>query len=247
MTTFEIACEHCRSRYVLPMELREQIRGVILVCAWCTREWTPLPIDSRGLLSTPTLPSLPISLHPYLQSNAFGPVGASSSPATPAQPLDPMARSTTQVFRSVSRPADPYAPAPAPAPAPGPDLSSTVRNFSALGIDANRTANPLADIDVGLLGIDAPVAGETFWIKKSPTLVGRSSGDILLGDPRVSGKHAQIDVLALDQYAVKDLASTNGTTVNDRPASTARLKDGDIVAFGGVRLKFVARPKTRSR
>jgi FHA domain len=243
MPTFEIHCEHCRSRYLLPVELRDSIRGVILVCSWCTREWTPLPIDSRGLLAAPSSARLPISLHPYLQANAFGPL---SEPATPVAPIDPMARSTTQVFRSVAaRPADPYATGATPAPAPAPDLSSTVRNFSALGIDANRSANPLTDIDVGLLGIDPPVAGETFWIKKSPTLVGRTGGDVVLADPRVSGKHAQIDVLALDQYSVKDLASTNGTTVNDRPASTARLKDGDIVAFGGVRVKFVARPKQR--
>jgi pSer/pThr/pTyr-binding forkhead associated (FHA) protein len=89
------------------------------------------------------------------------------------------------------------------------------------------------------------VQGETLWLKKSPALVGRTTGDILIADSRVSGKHAQIDILGLDQYSLKDLASTNGTTVNDRPASTTRLKDGDIVAFGGVRLQFVVRRKQR--
>jgi pSer/pThr/pTyr-binding forkhead associated (FHA) protein len=124
-------------------------------------------------------------------------------------------------------------------------MSETVRGLGALGFDTRRFANPLDELDVGLLGLDAPVQGESFWFKKSPTLVGRTSGDVLIGDSRVSGKHAQIDVLGLDQYSIKDLASTNGTTVNDRPASTTRLKDGDIVAFGGVRLKFVVHAKKR--
>ena len=78
-----------------------------------------------------------------------------------------------------------------------------------------------------------------------PALVGRTSGDVLIKDSRVSGKHAQIDVLGFEQYSIKDLASTNGTTVNDRPASITRLKDGDVIAFGGVRLQFVARPKKK--
>jgi hypothetical protein len=150
-------------------------------------------------------------------------------------------------------PPAPSAPAPAaPPPAPaapvaptGGDMSQTVRGLAAFGFDARRFSNPLEDLDVGLIGMDPPIQGETFWFKKSPILVGRSAGDILIPDTRVSGKHAQIDVLGVEQYALKDLASTNGTTVNERPASITRLKDGDVVAFGGVRLQFVARPKKK--
>jgi pSer/pThr/pTyr-binding forkhead associated (FHA) protein len=109
----------------------------------------------------------------------------------------------------------------------------------------SKYSDPLSSVDVGLVHLDPPLQGEALWIKKSPTLIGRTSGDIVLADPRVSGKHAQIDVLGVDQYSIKDLASTNGTAVNDRPASTTRLKDGDIVSFGGVRLQFLARPKRR--
>ncbi len=145
--------------------------------------------------------------------------------------------------------AQPPAPAAAPArPAaaqPAADVNSTARGLSSVGFDIRRYSSPLDDLDVGLLGLDPPVKGQTFWFKKSPTLVGRTSGDLLIADNRVSGKHAQIDVLALDQYAIKDLASTNGTTVNDRPASTTRIKDGDVLGFGGVRLQFVARAKKK--
>jgi hypothetical protein len=142
-------------------------------------------------------------------------------------------------------PPAPPRPAPPPAPAGGGDVNSTVRGLSTFGFDTRSYSNPLETVDVGFLGLDPPVAGETFWIRKSPTLLGRTTGDILIADSRVSGKHAQIDVLGIDQYAIKDLASTNGTTVNDRPASTTRLKDGDVIGLGGVRLRFVARAKKK--
>ena len=148
---------------------------------------------------------------------------------------------------SSTPPPSPYPPPPA-APTPPPpmtDMSQTVRDLSAIGIEARKYSDPLGSLDVGLLHLDPPLQGETIWIKKSPALVGRVYGDVVLGDARVSGKHAQIDILGVDQYSLKDLASTNGTTVNDRPASTTRLKDGDIIGFGGVRLQFVARPKRR--
>jgi hypothetical protein len=363
MSTFEIVCEHCRSRYLLPIAFREPLRGSLLTCVVCTREWTPLRVEGPGSLATGGAGAPPIALHRYLQSNPYGELGQ------PAPPESLVARSTTQAVRvapssqpnlrvSASGPGleldtvfdlgeksfyiggqdchlelfhapalperairvravaggfefeglggfliplgpvsvaagrlaagsrldlvlDPYrivleptaqpggairalderaAPATPPAPAPPvvpsappppavpepvADMSSTVRGLGSLGFDTRRFADPLADLDVGLLGLDPPVQGETLWLKKSPALVGRTTGDILIADSRVSGKHAQIDILGLDQYSLKDLASTNGTTVNDRPASTTRLKDGDIVAFGGVRLQFVVRRKQR--
>jgi len=364
---WEIVCEHCKSRYLLPAELREAMRGRLATCAVCTREWTPLPADPRGSLGKPTGPTFvePLALHPYLQSNPYagpdlgsggGPVARSTTQAVRRRsvgatpnlrvaasgpgleldavfelgsrsffvgshdshlelfhagglperairiaateggfeieglngyliPLGPLSVAAGKIeagskldlvispyrvtleataepggpIRDLdqppSSPATPAAPAPTLAPAPAParavppvtavDVSSTVRGLGVVGFDVRRFSSPLEEIDVGLLGLDPPVQGETFWLKKSPTLIGRTTGDILLADSRVSGKHAQIDVLALDQYALKDLASTNGTTVNDRPTSTTRLKDGDILGFGGVRLQFVARPKQR--
>jgi hypothetical protein len=334
---FEIVCEHCRSRYLLPQQVRDALRGQLLTCAVCTREWTGIPADPRSMTGGAVgLGPSRLPLHPYLQSNPYGDLGRSLPTESAA------ARSTTQAVRAYfiggqdchlelfhahtlpdrairvraveggfefegvggflvplgqvavavgripagsrldlvldpyrivlepsslpggpirtleeraapgappAAPAAPVAPPPpppaAPAPEPVADLSQTTRGLAAIGFDTRRFADPLADLDVGLLGLDPPVQGETLWLKKSPTLVGRTTGDILIADSRVSGKHAQIDILGLDQYSIKDLASTNGTAVNDRPASTTRLKDGDIVAFGGVRLRFVVRAKAK--
>jgi len=352
MASFEISCEHCGSRYALPTSLREALRGMSVTCSVCTREWTPLPADGRGVFGGPrpggSMPS--IALHHYLQSNPYSYAAAPAGAVAPAAagtvdipastaggpalrvaatgpdfelratyelgsrsflvgrrgchldllradelperairirrsdrgfefeglggfliPLGPVRISSGRIdpgsrlelelgpYRVELEPSNvpghpiadlegaaPARPSPAPAPvAPVADMSQTVRGLGSMGFDTRRYSDPLETLDVGLLGLDPPVRGETFWIKKSPVLVGRTTGDILVGDARVSGKHAQIDVLGLDQYAIKDLASTNGTTVNDRTASTTRLRDGDVVGLGGVRLQFFARPKKR--
>lgn len=365
MSTFEITCDHCRSRYALPVAFREALRGNLVTCVVCTREWTPLRADERGVLGAAPEHRRPtIALHQYLQSNPYGePGGAPKTPGAQPSPVvpTPVQRAATRsnlrvmasgpgleldtifelgersffigshdahlelfhapalperaikiraadggfdfesvgdfriplgpvsvtagrldagaklelvlepyrvVLEATSLPGGPIRPleertpasATAPAPpvpmppaappptraaAPAVDVNSTVRGLGALGFDTRRFADPLADLDVGLLGLDPPIQGETLWLKKSPALIGRTTGDLLIADSRVSGKHAQIDVLALDQYSIKDLASTNGTTVNDRPASTARLQDGDVIGFGGVRAQFVVRPKRR--
>jgi hypothetical protein len=356
MSTFEIVCEHCHSRYAVPVELRDRLRGSLATCAVCTREWTPLPADPRAPFGGGYQAPPPLALHHFLQSNPYG-AGAPGAEAGmrtqtvrvasagtklnlrvlatgPGMDLDavfelgslgfliggqdahlelphartlpdrairirvsgpgfefeglggflipigPVSVSAGRIeagsrldlvldpYRVTLEPTDkpggpirdlddrpaappprPEPPRPAPPSAPtapsGADMSQTVRGLSVAGFDARRFSNPLEDLDVGFLGMDPPVQGETFWFKKSPTLVGRTAGDIVIADSRVSGKHAQIDVLGVEQYALKDLASTNGTTVNERPASITRLKDGDVVAFGGVRLQFVARPKKK--
>lgn len=362
---FEIVCEHCRSRYLLPQQVRDALRGQLLTCAVCTREWTGIPADPRSMTAGAVgLGPSRLPLHPYLQSNPYGDLGralptesaaarsttqavrvatarpslrvaasgpgleldavfelgphsfligghdchlelfharalpdrairirsveggfeleglngfliplgpisvaagridsgarldlvidayrvtleASRLPGGPIRDLDAGAASPAPVAPPPPRAPEPAAPRPAAPPPPVADMSETVRGLGALGFDTRRFANPLDELDVGLLGLDPPVQGETFWLKKSPTLIGRTSGDILIADARVSGKHAQIDVLGLDQCAIKDLASTNGTTVNERPASTTRIKDGDVIGFGGVRLRFVVRAKAK--
>ena len=62
--------------------------------------------------------------------------------------------------------------------------------------------------------------------------------DIVLSDEAVSRAHA---MLFLDDLGpgVVDLASTNGTFVNDRPAAVAILKIGDKIKFGKTILQIV--------
>ena len=113
----------------------------------------------------------------------------------------------------------------------------------AAGVARHTQLNPLEGFDIGFSCLEGPNQGKGYRVAKTPTLIGRTTGDLIIPDGRVSGKHAQFDVLGPDQYSLKDLASTNGTMVNDRPISTTRLQNGDVVSFGGVKYRFVARPK----
>jgi diguanylate cyclase (GGDEF)-like protein len=72
-----------------------------------------------------------------------------------------------------------------------------------------------------------------------PLVIGRGGDcDIRINDHSVSRRHARIQPNADGYYAV-DLQSTNGTYVNDVPASTYKLKDGDYLRVGNCIYRFL--------
>lgn len=93
----------------------------------------------------------------------------------------------------------------------------------------------------GAPAIQLPVLVETtgkeHTVRPGTNMVGRE-GDIMIVDPKVSRKHAQVSsdngVIVLE-----DLGSTNGTFYNGErlnPGDKRTLKQGDVVSFGGVEL-----------
>ncbi len=71
-----------------------------------------------------------------------------------------------------------------------------------------------------------------------PLLIGRDQqNDVVLDDPRVSRKHAEIR-LRLGRYTLYDLQSTNGTYVNGRRVAEVVLNDGDRISVAGLDLLF---------
>lgn len=80
-------------------------------------------------------------------------------------------------------------------------------------------------------------------VSKSPFVIGRTSGDLMVPDRSVSAKHAQLEILDADHFLLKDLASTNGTAVNGRLISATRLRNGDVVSFGNARYRFLVRSR----
>ncbi|MBN8911280.1 MAG: adenylate/guanylate cyclase domain-containing protein [Rhizobiales bacterium] len=78
------------------------------------------------------------------------------------------------------------------------------------------------------------------WPLETGCSIGRSSSnDIVLGDERVSRKHAIVHRQDRNEYWLVDLGSGNGSFVNGlRVALPTRLKDGDGVAIGATTLKF---------
>jgi hypothetical protein len=86
---------------------------------------------------------------------------------------------------------------------------------------------------VTVSGIDHDVA-----LHGEEVLVGRLADcQICLSDANVSRRHAAF--MKLDEgWAISDLGSTNGTTVNGDPVERIRLHDGDVIEIGLTRLVY---------
>jgi len=68
--------------------------------------------------------------------------------------------------------------------------------------------------------------------------IGRQSDcTIVLADPNVSRRHAEIRPSG-EGFVVVDLGSTNGTKVNDAKVTEHHLRDGDEVRFGNTVMHF---------
>jgi hypothetical protein len=87
-----------------------------------------------------------------------------------------------------------------------------------------------------LVGLSGPHKGGSISISADGITIGRSPySDIVLGDPRVSFRHAWIGIV--DGKAVlRDLNSTNGTFLNAQlkaRITETPLQSGDTIFFGG--------------
>ena len=65
------------------------------------------------------------------------------------------------------------------------------------------------------------------------TIGRRLDCDIVLSDPRVSRRHAQLR-WRFGRYVLYDLGSSSGTTVNGEPATEVVLEPGDVFSLGGI-------------
>jgi pSer/pThr/pTyr-binding forkhead associated (FHA) protein len=95
-----------------------------------------------------------------------------------------------------------------------------------------------------LVLIDGIHAGHIFRLRPDSTVVGRdpASCDVVLDDPAVSRQHVKIRVDVDDEdrkvFVIHDLATENGTQVNDEDIFKHTLTDGDRILIGQSRLVF---------
>jgi pSer/pThr/pTyr-binding forkhead associated (FHA) protein len=99
-----------------------------------------------------------------------------------------------------------------------------------------------------LLGVSEPVGGYTFRTRIGTTTIGRDEDcDVVIRDPTVSSRHAEI-VVRPETTTITNLMATNGTRVNGQQIQNAQLVDGDVVRIGQVNLVFKDVPSmTRER
>ncbi len=82
--------------------------------------------------------------------------------------------------------------------------------------------------------------GTRHLLDRETIILGRGDDcDITVQDFSVSRRHVRFD-LDLDGYLVTDLDSTNGTYVNDTPAKSTPLNDGDYLRVGNCLYRFLA-------
>ena len=142
--------------------------------------------------------------------------GTSSPQHPPASSTGPLAGHAGQSNHAPHRPAS-AAPQPAPQQATMPQAWLTIR---------------------------LPNAGqEVYRIEKPIVNIGRQlSNDIIVEDKRVSRYHAQIKYQPDGQFAIFDLGSTNGITINMTPHMRQHvLRNGDRFTIGSYDFNFERR------
>ena len=98
-----------------------------------------------------------------------------------------------------------------------------------------KTKSRTAQFAPKLLVESGPDQGTEHPIRKPVMLIGRNETcDLVVDDPLVSRRHCQISWDGV-YCTVEDLGSTNGTTINDQPLTTAHvLRPGDRVKVAEV-------------
>jgi hypothetical protein len=118
--------------------------------------------------------------------------------------------------RSGSRP-----PAPTPTPAAAPLTPSGAR------------------VDVTLEVQTADGRSRRHRFRSAPILIGRSSGsDLVVDDPEVSRRHAEIRVEG-GRLILVDLGSRHGTRVGEESVKRAEIRAGADIQLGATRIKVV--------
>jgi hypothetical protein len=91
-----------------------------------------------------------------------------------------------------------------------------------------------------LLIQEGEMSEKRYEIKGAVTSIGTNpDNDIVLEDKAVSRHHAKIRIEG-QKYFVYDLASTNGTKVNDRKITKKWIKEGDSIEIGHTKMTFGA-------
>lgn len=70
---------------------------------------------------------------------------------------------------------------------------------------------------------------------------------IAIAEPSVSRTHADLRLVGTDRWEVRDLGSSNGTSVNGKRIDLKQVSHGDVIAFGHVAFYFAVGPALDSR
>jgi Flp pilus assembly protein TadD len=99
-----------------------------------------------------------------------------------------------------------------------------------------------AQADHRLLVLTGEMAGRQFDLAGERITIGRDDDNLIqISDLSVSKHHAVLTRVGA-AHRLGDLASMNGTFVNDEPITNVALRDGDRVRLGPIELRYEAAP-----
>lgn len=152
-----------------------------------------------------------------------------------ADPLESLPEPIVPVPKTVSR--DQLAQLASPVASAAPVAGAVVS--AAVGTAGTRKDEPQAAQKGSAAQLVDVVTGDIFEIPSSRCIIGReqAASDIILHDPNVSRRHAQLTYTGQD-WSIEDLNSTNGTMVNNRRVTRCPLRSGDLLTFGLSTFEF---------
>jgi hypothetical protein len=79
-----------------------------------------------------------------------------------------------------------------------------------------------------------PERGQVYHLDRRLVVIGREEGEVQIGDPMISRRHASLEIHDLETIILRDLSSTNGTYHNDQLIAFCKLEDGDEIRLGST-------------
>lgn len=105
---------------------------------------------------------------------------------------------------------------------------------------------PAAYQHTGVLGwfdvISGRLSGMRIELTRVKMLIGRTKGDVIIDDPKISREHGSIEWTA-DGFLYVDLGSSNGSFVNHVTVNSQLLKPGDVLRLGESELRLQLQEK----
>ncbi|HUJ78929.1 MAG TPA: FHA domain-containing protein [Nitrospiria bacterium] len=93
----------------------------------------------------------------------------------------------------------------------------------------------------GLLGwfdvIGGKLTGMRIELTQTKMFIGRTKGDVVVDDPKISREHGSIEWTP-DGFLYVDLGSTNGSFLNQLPVTSQLLKPNDVLRLGETELQL---------
>ncbi len=98
------------------------------------------------------------------------------------------------------------------------------------------------DREISLKVLEGAEQGTVYPITKPRITIGRANADVTIDDRMTSRLHCALEI-SDDEVLLRDLGSTNGTIVNNKPIETARLSSGSTFRIGKHVFELVVTPK----